>query len=72
MTGKSDYRYFVGLPSPAGALTLAAIIYYAPAPVTDAVRRRDPASSPRRTAFAMVSPIRWRAQKGPIFRRSAR
>jgi len=68
MTGKTDYRYFVGLPSPAGALTIASIVNYAPAPVGD-----DP--SGRRfamvmliltacVAFAMVSPIRWRSQKG--------
>jgi hypothetical protein len=44
-TGKTDYRYFVGLPSPAGALTLASMIFYAPAPVTDrrfAHHRDDP------------------------------
>ena len=35
MTGKTDYRYFVGLPSPAGALTLASMIYYAPSPMLD-------------------------------------
>src|SRR5437763_13251900 len=35
MTGKTDYRYFVGLPSPAGALTIASIVNYAPAPVSD-------------------------------------
>ena len=39
MTGKTDYRYFVGLPSPAGALTIASIVNYAPAPVTDAASR---------------------------------
>ncbi len=71
MSGKTDHHYFVGLPSPAGALTIAAIINYAPAPigandehfawvilvVTIAV------------AFAMVSPIRWRSQKGLAFKR---
>ena len=35
MTGKTDYRYFVGLPSPAGALTVASMIFYAPVPVSD-------------------------------------
>ena len=35
MTGKTDYRFFVGLPSPAGALTIAAIVNYAPAPIAD-------------------------------------
>jgi CDP-diacylglycerol--serine O-phosphatidyltransferase len=69
MTGKSDYRYFVGLPSPAGALTLAAMIYYAPAPVL-ATDRSFPIVImilTACTAFAMVSPIRWRAQKGINF-----
>jgi hypothetical protein len=35
MTGKTHYRYFVGLPSPAGALPIVSMIFYAPAPVTD-------------------------------------
>jgi len=65
MTGKTDYRYFVGLPSPAGALTLASIIYYAPAPIQHdqrfAVIMLIVTAG---VAFAMVSPIRWRSQKG--------
>src|SRR5450631_3882216 len=60
MTGKTDYRYFVGLPSPAGALTLAAIIYYAPAPVFDRRFAIVIGVLTACTAFAMVSPIRWR------------
>ena len=67
MTGKSDYRYFVGLPSPAGALTIAAIIYYAPAPVLDRRFAFVILILTACTAFAMVSPIRWRAQKGVNF-----
>jgi len=67
MTGKSDYRYFVGLPSPAGALTIAAIIYYAPAPVLDRQFAIVILILTACTAFAMVSPIRWRAQKGINF-----
>src|SRR6266550_3492248 len=64
MTGKSDYRYFVGLPIPAGALTLASIIYYAPAPVTDDRFAVIMLLVTIAVAFAMVSPIRYRSQKG--------
>lgn len=64
MTGKTDYRYFVGLPSPAGALTLASMIFYAPAPVTDRRFAMVVMLVTIFTAFAMVSPIRWRSQKG--------
>jgi CDP-diacylglycerol---serine O-phosphatidyltransferase len=64
MTGKSDYRYFAGLPSPAGALTLASMIYYAPAPVTDRRFAIVVLILTAATAFAMVSPIRYRSQKG--------
>lgn len=62
-TAKTDHRYFVGLPIPAGALTLAAIINYAPQPVQD---RRFAAVMLIVTAglaFAMVSTIRYRSQK---------
>ncbi len=71
MTGKTDYRYFVGLPSPAGALTLAAIVNYAPAPIADGDRHFALAMMivTIAVAFAMVSPIRWRSQKGLAFRR---
>jgi CDP-diacylglycerol--serine O-phosphatidyltransferase len=64
MTGKTDYRYFVGLPSPAGALTLASMIFYAPAPVQDRRFAFVVMFVTIFTAFAMVSPIRWRSQKG--------
>ncbi|MDP9194695.1 MAG: CDP-diacylglycerol--serine O-phosphatidyltransferase [Acidobacteriota bacterium] len=63
-TGKTDYRYFVGLPSPAGALTLAAMIFYAPAPVTDRGFAIIVMILTIFTAFAMVSPIKYRSQKG--------
>lgn len=63
-TGKTDYRYFVGLPSPAGALTLAAMIFYAPTPVTDRRFAVVVMLLTVATAFAMVSPIRYRSQKG--------
>ncbi|HEX8172614.1 MAG TPA: CDP-diacylglycerol--serine O-phosphatidyltransferase [Thermoanaerobaculia bacterium] len=64
MTGKTDYRYFVGLPSPAGALTLASMIFYAPAPVTDRRFAVIVMLVTVATAFAMVSPVRYRSQKG--------
>ncbi|HEV7241045.1 MAG TPA: CDP-diacylglycerol--serine O-phosphatidyltransferase [Thermoanaerobaculia bacterium] len=64
MTSKTDYRYFVGLPSPAGALTLAAMIFYAPAPVTDRRFAIIVMIVTVAIAFAMVSPIRYRSQKG--------
>ena len=63
-TAKTDYRYFVGLPSPAGALTLAAMIFYAPAPVTDRGFGIIVLILTVATAFAMVSPLRYRSQKG--------
>lgn len=63
-TGKTDYRYFAGLPSPAGALVLASMIFYAPAPVTDRRFAVVVLLLTVFTAFAMVSPIRYRSQKG--------
>jgi CDP-diacylglycerol--serine O-phosphatidyltransferase len=64
MTGKTDYRYFVGLPSPAGALTIAAIIFYAPAPVNDRGFAYVIMAMTIFVAFSMVSPVRYRSQKG--------
>lgn len=69
MAGKTDHRYFVGLPSPAGALTLASIIYYAPAPVTSDRFATVMVVLTVAVAFAMVSPIRYRSQKGLYFHR---
>lgn len=68
-TGKTDYRYFVGLPSPAGALTLAAMIFYAPAPVTDRRFALIVMVLTIFTAFAMVSPVKYRSQKGLTLQR---
>jgi CDP-diacylglycerol---serine O-phosphatidyltransferase len=64
MTGKTDHRYFVGLPIPAGALTIAAIVNYAPAPVTDRRFALVMLVVTAAVAFAMVSPVRYRSQKG--------
>jgi CDP-diacylglycerol---serine O-phosphatidyltransferase len=63
-TGKGDYRYFVGLPSPAGALTIASMIFYAPGPVRDRGFAIVVMLLTIGTAFAMVSPVRYRSQKG--------
>lgn len=63
-TGKTDYRYFVGLPSPAGAMVIASLINYAPLPVTDHRFAVFIAVVTVAVAFAMVSPIRYRSQKG--------
>lgn len=64
MTGKTDYRYFVGLPSPAGAMVLASLINYAAVPVTDRGFATAVAVVTIAVAFAMVSPIKYRSQKG--------
>lgn len=64
ISAKGDYRYFVGLPSPAGALTMASIVFYAPAPITDRRFAFVMLIVTAAVAFAMVSPIRWRSQKG--------
>ena len=63
-TGKTDYRYFVGLPSPAGAMTLASMIFFAPVPVTDRRFAVVVMLVTIATAFSMVSPVRYRSQKG--------
>lgn len=60
---KTDHRYFVGLPIPAGALTLAAIINYAPQPVEDKRFALVMLVVTALLAFAMVSTIRYRSQK---------
>jgi CDP-diacylglycerol--serine O-phosphatidyltransferase len=62
-TAKTDHRYFVGLPIPAGALTLASIINYAPTPVTDDRFAAVMLVVTAGLAFAMVSTIRYRSQK---------
>lgn len=66
MTGKSDHRYFAGLPSPAGALTIASIVNYAASPIADGDRKFALVMIfvTVAVAFAMVSPIRYRSQKG--------
>jgi len=62
-TAKTDHRYFVGLPIPAGALTIAAIINYAPTPLQDRRFAAVMLVVMAGVAFAMVSTIRYRSQK---------
>lgn len=62
-TAKTDHRYFVGLPIPAAALTLAAIINYAPAPVTKPGFAVVMLFVTAGLAFSMVSTVRYRSQK---------
>lgn len=62
-TAKTDHRYFVGLPIPAGALTIAAIINYAPTPLEDRRFAAVMLIVTAGVAFAMVSTIRYRSQK---------
>lgn len=61
--GKTDYRFFVGLPIPAAALTLAAIINYSPEPVTDERFAALMLFVTAALGFSMVSTIRWKSQK---------
>lgn len=63
MTAKTDHRYFVGLPIPAAALTLAAIINYAPRPVIDRGFAGVMLMVTAALAFAMISTVRYRSQK---------
>lgn len=60
---KTDHRYFVGLPIPAGALTIAAIINFAPTPVLDQRFSAVMLVVTALLAFAMVSTVRYRSQK---------
>jgi CDP-diacylglycerol---serine O-phosphatidyltransferase len=63
LAAKTDHRFFAGLPIPAGALTLAAIINYAPHPVTDRNFGLVMMLVTVGLAFAMVSTLRYRSQK---------
>lgn len=69
MAGKTDHRYFVGLPIPAGALTIASIIYYAPSPIASQRFAVVMMVVTVAVAFAMVSPIRYRSQKGLLHKK---
>ncbi|MDX1584677.1 MAG: CDP-diacylglycerol--serine O-phosphatidyltransferase, partial [Thermoanaerobaculia bacterium] len=60
---KTDHRFFVGLPIPAAALTLAAIINYSPEPVTDRMFAALMLFVTAALGFSMISTIRWKSQK---------
>lgn len=60
---KTDHRFFVGLPIPAAALTLASIINFAPEPVTDRAFAGLMLFVTAALGFSMVSTIRWKSQK---------
>lgn len=64
-TATTDHRWFVGLPIPAAALTIASIINYAPRPLTEADRGFAAVMMlvTMGLAFAMVSTVRYRSQK---------
>ncbi len=63
ISAKTDHRYFVGLPIPAGALALSSVINYAPQPVTDKRFALVMMIVTICVAFAMVSTVRYRSQK---------
>lgn len=59
----TDHRFFVGLPIPAAALTIAAIINFSPEPVADGRVAALMLLVTAGLGLAMVSTIRWRSQK---------
>ncbi len=61
--GKTDHRFFVGLPIPAAALTLASIINFSPEPVTSDHFALLMLFVTAGLGFSMVSTIRWKSQK---------
>lgn len=65
LPARTDHRYFIGLPIPAAALTLCAIINYAPHPIPRANREFALVMLLVTVglAFCMVSTIRYRSQK---------
>ena len=58
-----DSRYFVGLPSPAGAAQVAAVIYAAPAPLTEKSVAGVAMAVVIAVALLMVSTLRYRSFK---------
>ena len=59
-----DGRYFVGLPIPAGAAAVAAVVNFAPNPVADRLTAILLLSLTIVLAFLMVSTFRYRSFKG--------
>lgn len=63
LPARTDHRYFIGLPIPAAALSLCAIINYAPQPVPSRDFALVMMFVTAGIAFAMVSTVRYRSQK---------
>jgi len=59
----ADRRYFVGLPIPAAAITLAAVINYRPEAVTDPLAAGVMAALTVFVALLMISRLRYRSLK---------
>ena len=64
-----DARFFVGLPIPAGAAQIAAIVFVVPAPPGEPVRATLVLALVVVLAFLMVSTFRYRSFKGIDLRR---
>lgn len=64
-----DARFFVGLPIPAGAAQIAAIVFVLPEPPGDALRATLVLALVVILAFLMVSTFRYRSFKGIDLRR---
>jgi len=58
-----DWRYFVGLPIPAAAITLASVVNYHPAQVDDALASSAMAAFVVFVAMLMISRLRYRSLK---------
>jgi len=64
-----DGRYFVGLPIPAGAAQIAAVVFALPEPPGDRLRAAAVMALVVVLAFLMVSTFRYRSFKGVDLRR---
>lgn len=60
---QTDRRFFVGLPIPAAALTLAAVVNYRPEPVADRLAAGAMAALVVFVALLMISRLRYRSLK---------
>ncbi len=59
----ADRRYFVGLPIPAAAITLAAVVNYRPEPVVDPLAAAVTGALVVLVALLMISRLRYRSLK---------
>lgn len=62
-TGSGDYRYFVGLPSPAAATSLAALAFFSPEPVTSRIAMTGVLALVVIVSVLMVSKVRYHSIK---------